>query len=259
MRTFLNAAASAVALLLTAIVFSSTGEAHKAITSKYTYNGDVRPVFVNRCGRCHIAGGVGPMSLVTYDEAFPWAESLRTELLDTEGGDAGDFVNAAHRDLPARELDIILDWAVGGTPEGDAGTTLPPMVLKNDWAGETPDLVLQPAAPFQIPGESMELTHEFVLPGGVTRQRRISAIDLLPGTPAVVRDATILIQVPGAAPAVVGRWTPRQSPAAIGVTPGTPLPPGADVIARIHYKKTWKYEGQAMTDQSSVGIYFADK
>ena len=41
--------------------------------------------------------------------------------------------------------------------------------------------------------------------------------------------------------------------------PGTTLPAGADIIATIHYKKTWKYEGQVMTDRTAVGIYFADK
>jgi hypothetical protein len=259
MRTFLNAAATNVALLLFAVVFSATGEAHKAITSKFTYNADVQPIFVSRCGRCHITGGVGPMSLVTYDEAFPWAESLRAELLDAEDAEAGDFVKAAHRVLSARELDVILDWAVGGTPEGDAANVPPPAVFKNEWAGEPPDLVLQPATAFQIPSDALELTHEFVLPGGVTRERQISAIDLLPGAPAVVRDATIAVRAPNAAPMIIASWIPRQSPAAIAVKPGTPLPPGADLIARIHYKKTWKYEGQAMSDQSSLGIYFADK
>jgi hypothetical protein len=43
------------------------------------------------------------------------------------------------------------------------------------------------------------------------------------------------------------------------VAPNTTLPPGADLIATIHYKKTWKYEGQALTDQSSLGLYLADK
>jgi hypothetical protein len=259
MRTFVTTSATAAGLLLVAVVFSPTSEAHKAITSKYTYNADVQPIFANRCGRCHIAGGVAPMSLVTYTDAFPWAESLRTELLAEEEGGADNFVRAAHRSLSARELDVVLDWAVGGTPEGDPADAPQPAVLKNDWAGGTPDLVQAPAVAFQIPDDTMEVTHEFVLPGGVTRERRISAIDLLPGTPAVVRDATISLRAPNAPPMIIGRWVPRQLPAAIAVTPGTSLPAGAELIVRIHYKKTWKYEGQALSDQSSVGIYFADK
>ena len=56
-------------------------DAHKPITSKYTYTEDVFPIVNSRCGACHIAGGVAPMSLLTYKEAFPWAESIRVELL----------------------------------------------------------------------------------------------------------------------------------------------------------------------------------
>ena len=256
---FRNIAAFALALLLVGVGFSTTGNAHKAITSKHTYNADVYPIFVNRCAHCHVAGGVGPMSLVTYEEAFPWAESLRTELLNSDEGDQDDYVSAAHGSLTARELDVVLDWAVGGTPQGDSARTPPPVLLKNDWAGEPPDLVLRPPAPFSIPGDAMEITHDFVLPGGSARTRQISAIDLLPGTPPVVRDAVVSIRTPDGATTIIGRWTPRQAPAAIAVAPGTTLPPGADLIARIHYKKTWKYEGQALTDQSSLGMYFADK
>ena len=53
------------------------GETHKPITSKYTYNDDVFPVLRDRCGRCHVADGVAPMSLMTYTDAFPWGGSVR--------------------------------------------------------------------------------------------------------------------------------------------------------------------------------------
>src|SRR5882672_5497696 len=60
---------------------SSRSEAHKPITSPFTYNEDVFPILRERCGRCHVAGGVAPMSLMTYKDAFPWGESIRTELV----------------------------------------------------------------------------------------------------------------------------------------------------------------------------------
>ena len=62
-------------------VFVQPGEAHKPITSKYTYNDDVFPILKERCSRCHVQGGVAPMSLMTYEEAFPWGESIRAELV----------------------------------------------------------------------------------------------------------------------------------------------------------------------------------
>ena len=48
--------------------------------------------------------------------------------------DPHDFVKAAHRQISARELDIVLDWATGGTPEGDKAQTPPETALRIDWA-----------------------------------------------------------------------------------------------------------------------------
>src|SRR5712692_8836863 len=167
MRHPLRIVSSALVILGAFIFFCSRGEAHKAITSKFTYNADVFPVFLNRCSHCHIAGGVAPMSLVTYEDAFPWGESLRAELLEAcdaaESADDSDFIKVAHRGLSARELDIVLDWAVGGNPEG-GGPKPPAVTLKNDWASSKPDLAIQPAAAFEVPANLMEITHEFVLP-----------------------------------------------------------------------------------------------
>src|SRR6266849_6665483 len=70
------------AILLAVIAIATArGEAHKPITSPYTYNDEVFPILRDRCSRCHVSGGVAPMSLMTYDEAFPWAESIRAELI----------------------------------------------------------------------------------------------------------------------------------------------------------------------------------
>jgi hypothetical protein len=249
----------AFTVLVAVLLLSLTGEAHVAVTTKYTYNNDVYPVFLNRCGHCHVAGGVGPMSLLRYEDAFPWAESFRVELLDAADHEPADFIKAAHRDLSARELNVVLDWANGGFPEGDHANAPAAVALKNDWASGKPDLVLRPSAPFDVPADATEVTQEFVLPSSLTRNRQVSAVDLLPGTPAVVRDVTITVRTAGTPPKTIGTWVPRQTPAPIVVKPSVDLPPGAEIVARVHYKKTWKFEGQAVKDRSSVGIYFADK
>src|SRR6059036_952919 len=66
---------------LGALLATQTGEAHKKVTSRYNYNDHVFPIFRARCSQCHVKNGVAPMSLVTYQDAIPWAESLRLELL----------------------------------------------------------------------------------------------------------------------------------------------------------------------------------
>ena len=250
-------ASAGTALLLAALLFTLPGEAHRGITSRFTYNAEVYPIFLRRCGRCHVDGGVGPMSLLRYEDAFPWAESLRTELL-TAGLEAGDFVKAAHRQISARELDIVLDWATGGTPEGDKASAPTPAALDLTWARGTPDFVVSMAAPFAMAADTLETTQEFVMPIAVAEPRSATQLDLLPGTPAIVRSATISIRSKGGEVRTLATWFPRQAPATIPLKPAARLEPGSEVIARIHYKKTWKLEGQAMRDQSTIGLYFAD-
>jgi hypothetical protein len=249
--------AAAASVTLAVLALAAAGQAHKGITSKFTYNADVYPVFLNRCGRCHIEGGVGPMSLLKYEDAFPWAESLRAELLQATSGDPHDFIKAAHRQIGARELDIVLDWATGGTPEGDKAQTPPPVAFTNDWAAGTPTLILTMPAPYDVPANTFETTHEVALSVPAT-PRAVSRFDVLPGNPAIVRSAAISLRTPGGMSRTLGTWVPRQSPAPIVLKPPVSIEPGSQIVARFHYKKTWKFEGEAMSDRSAIGFYSAD-
>jgi hypothetical protein len=229
------------------------GEAHKAITSKYTYNDDVFPILRDKCARCHVAGGVAPMSLMTYDEAFPWAESIRAELVANHmppwnAEEGFGALKAAHT-LSPRELDIILTWATGGNPRGQLDQKLPPIALKNDWTMGAPDLALPLPSEFTVAADKMEDWHEFIVPTGTTEPRWVRAVDLLPGTPSIVRSATISLRmssVAGSAGAsaaspvpehVLAYWLPGQDPEPARAS-AFRVPAGAQLAVRIHYKKT---------------------
>ena len=98
-----------------------TGEAHKPVTSKYDYNKDVFPLLREHCARCHVQGGPGPMSLMTYTEAVPWAVSIRDELSDRPhaalaGRSATSPPVKGEHAISARDIDMIIEWASGGTP-----------------------------------------------------------------------------------------------------------------------------------------------
>jgi len=251
--------AFAAILVIAVAVSNQRGEAHKPITSKYTYNDDVFPILRERCSRCHVPAGVAPMSLMTYEEAFPWAESIRAELVAAHMPPAapdqgfGD-VARAHA-LSPKETDVILTWASGGNPRGALDQKLPTVELKNDWSLGKPDLALPLPAPFTLAADAMEETREFTLPTGTSTPRWVRAIDLLPGTPAIVRSAVIVLK--GAPERVLARWQPGQDAAPLAGGAAYHLPAGAELVARIRYKKTWSYEGKPMTDRSTIGVYFA--
>jgi hypothetical protein len=242
------------------------GDAHKPITSKYTYNDDVFPIFRNKCSRCHVQAGVAPMSLMTYEEAIPWAESIRTELIAgsmppaTADVDFGD-IKRAHT-LSGKEIDIVLDWATGGNPRGALDEQLPTITLTNEWALGAPDLALTLPTAFTLPAEKMEATQEFTF-AGPSESRWVRAVDLLPGTPSIVRNVLIYVKAAGetgSSPTpqrVLARWIPGHEPDSLDQDAAFRLPAGSEIVARIHYKKTWQFEGKPMSDRSTVGIYFS--
>ena len=45
-----------------------------------TFNRDVSPILQARCQSCHEPGSIGPMSLVTYQDARPWARSIKSRV-----------------------------------------------------------------------------------------------------------------------------------------------------------------------------------
>jgi hypothetical protein len=247
--------AVAPCVVIGVLMIAPAGDAHKGITSKFTYNADVYPVFLNRCGRCHIDGGVGPMSLLKYEDAFPWAESLRAELMTATIGDPHDFVKAAHRQISARELDIVLDWATGGTPEGDKALTPPTPSLLIGWSAGHPDLIAQMPNRYHMNVTALEATHESALPVPTATPVTVGHLDFLPGNAAIVRSAVLSLRSPDGTSRALGTWVPRQVPAPIALKPPVRIDPGSQIVLRTHYKKTWKHEGQPMSDLSLVGLY----
>lgn len=245
----------AAALVLGALA-SRTTEAHKAITSKYTYNADVFPIFRDRCGTCHAPDGAAPMSLLSYKDAVPWAESLREELVSEKMppwyvDEAGPKVLGGHP-LSPREVDTIVTWATGGTPEGDPSARPTPRPLPYGWSAGKPDLVLQMEVDHTLAAGVMEDTVEFSLPTGLGETRWVKAADLLPGKPSMVRRATIAVENGP----TLALWMPGHD--ALGAPAGTAflLPANAKLHVRIYYKKPWQEEQSALSDRSSIGLYF---
>ena len=253
--------ACAIAMLAVQVV-----GAHKPVTSKYTYTEDVYPIVSRECGACHSPGGVAPMSLLTYDDARPWAESIRLELASGHMppwfGDPGfAALRDAHK-LSPRDLDVVLTWVTGGTPRGSVlpgDASKAPPSSRGTWRRGRPAVTLQLPAAFTLPAGKTEDTQEFVLETARDRDRFVSAADLLPGNPAIVHDAVIFIRDAATArDTVLATWVPGSTPVSTGAGIGFLWRAGEQLGVRIHYKKTWKFENKVASDRSTVGLYLAN-
>ena len=264
--------ALAVALVCGLVTISVTpGEAHKPITSPYTYNDDIFPLVRDKCGRCHVSGGIAPMSLMSHTDAVPWGESIRTELLaghmppgGLDGG-AARFRNVST--LSPREMNTLLTWVTGGTPIGSPEKTPPPMSYQEGWRLGPPDLTLAFPDEVTIPADVRERTVEFTIPAGLAERSGIRAIDVKPGNPAIVRAATISVRGAmesatldmAAIEQLVALWLPGEDPIALDEGLGFDLPAQTDLVVRVLYRKTWEYERKEMRDRSTIGVYLARK
>ena len=257
----------ALALVATGLVLTvEPGSAHKPITSPYTYNDDVFPILRERCGRCHVSGGVAPMSLMTHAEAVPWGESIRTEVLAGHMPPASvDQAPSRFRNAPGlspREMNLLLTWVTGGTPIGNADTDPKPVTHENTWPLGPPDLTLPLPMETVVGADTRERTSEFIIPTGLTERRWVRAVDLLPGSASMVRAATIAVRTPATADGagnerVLALWLPGDEPYALEGTLGFELPAAAELVVRVLYRKTWEYERKELRDRSTIGIYFA--
>ncbi len=253
-----------IALALTAILVSlgvGTVDAHKPVLSKYDYNRDVFPLLRDNCGRCHVGGGAAPMSLMTYKEAVPWAESIREEL--TAGrmppwpiDPRSPAVKGMHP-ISARDVDVIVTWAAGGTPRdwsGDLDRQLPKVTVQKQWKLGQPDLVIPMESEYTLAANAVEEKKDFSIPSGITEVKWVRAADLLPEAPTMARDAIISVENGP----TLALWQPGGDPLSAPSGAAFRVAPGARLRLQIHYKKPYSQEQDALSDKSSIGLYFTD-
>src|SRR5215472_19338071 len=89
-----------------------------------SFHKDVEPILQKHCQGCHRPGEIGPFSLLSYNEARPWAKAIKvavaTDKMPPWFADPkyGHFAN--DRRLTEAEIRTIAAWVDGGALEGEA-------------------------------------------------------------------------------------------------------------------------------------------
>src|SRR4029453_5620578 len=122
-----------------------------------TFTKDVAPIFQQKCKACHPPEAIPPMSLRTYEEARPWARSIRSrvELRQMPPWHIDRTVGIQHfkndRSLTDDQIDTIVRWVDAGAPKGDPKDMPPPKQFADDavwgfaamFGQKQPDLILK--------------------------------------------------------------------------------------------------------------------
>ena len=198
------------------------------------------------------------MSLMTYNDAVPWAESIRDEL--TAGrmppwpvDPMSPPVNGG-RPISAQDVDKIVVWASGGTPAGRSAANLPAVTFNPQWKLGPPDLLMAMDAEHTLRPGAIEDTVELFRGRRLGGTKWVKAVDLMPGTASIVRDAVISIENGP----VLALWEPGSDAMAAPANTAFRLAPGSKIHLQIHYKKHFDQERKAVSDKSTIGLYFTD-
>src|SRR5689334_1139056 len=117
-----------------------------------TFAKDVAPIMFNKCATCHRPGEVAPMSLLSYNDARPWASAIKqkvsTRAMPPWHADPahGTFRNDLR--LNDKEIDTIVRWVDGGAREGDPSALPALPKFPEGWQIGKPDVVFEMAQDF---------------------------------------------------------------------------------------------------------------
>ena len=254
--------------------------------AKPTYTKDIAPIFQEKCEACHRPDSIAPMSLRTYEEARPWARSIRARVesrqmppwhIDKTVG-IQSFKN--DRSLSDEQVATVLTWIDSGAPKGDMRDMPAPKQWPNEqvWNfaslfGQTePDLVIRSTPWTQKAGQN-DAWWKPIVETGVSEPRWVRAIEIRPATvkgrkithhaiarlqqddPDVQQNAD---QDAGAVFANTGlfmEWAVGKQGEIMRPNSGKLMLPGSKIIWDIHYSNG----GEDITDSVELGIYFYPK
>jgi hypothetical protein len=253
-------------------------------TPTVTFSKDVEPVLQKHCQACHRPGEAAPFSLLTYQQARPWAKAMKEAVVLKKmppwyaDPHYGKFSN--DRSLSQSEVDTLVAWADTGAPEGDARDLPAQSTYTEGWSIPKPDVVFGFPRAFQIPAAGTIEYQKVIVPSGFTEDKWVQFAEARPDDRAHIHHMILYVREPGShwlrgepagvffvAPKVTDDSTDTSalpSDFLVGYAPGQPpevLPPGqgklvkagSDFVLEIHYTTN----GKAATDRSKFGLVFA--
>src|SRR5262245_36619782 len=108
------------ALALAVIVSCPLWMQAQSTNSAITFTKDVAPIFQEKCDACHRTDSIAPMSLETYEQARPWAKSIRERVITRQmppwhiDKTVGIQKFKNDRSLSDGQIDTIVKWVDAG-------------------------------------------------------------------------------------------------------------------------------------------------
>lgn len=170
------------------VLLLSVGLTAAYAQGQVTFTKDIAPILQEKCQSCHRPDTFAPMSLLTYEEARPWAKSIRQKVVAREMPpwyiDKTVGIRHFKNDvsLTDQEIATITKWVDSGAPKGDPKDMPAPRTFDNSdqWRMGQPDLVVQLPKDQIVPAKGSDKWIDVLVDPGLTEDRYIRGIEVKP-------------------------------------------------------------------------------
>jgi hypothetical protein len=168
-----------------------------------TWNQDIAPIVIPRCSGCHQPGSIAPFSLLTYEDAKPYAGAMAAAVMSglmppflAQETDECHPRFPWYRDLrlDADQKALIQHWADAGAPEGKAVKETPKPPRPPELERE--DAVVSIPQPVVVDGPR-DIHTCFVVDPELTKDEYVVGRLIKPGNAKVVHHVVSYVVDPG--------------------------------------------------------------
>ena len=242
-----------------------------------TYHNQVSRIMANHCVECHRDDGVGPFSLEDFESVASQSGSIRRVVVDdimppwfaarSTGDEASPFINDCS--LSSHDKKTLLAWLSSGKVEGNADDAPIPRKFTSGWQIGEPDLVIQLPKPIAVKASGTMPYENVIVETGFTEDRYVKALEVKPTARQVVHHCLVFVLPPangkGSSKAerdgddesdgFFAAYAPGYDALEFNDGYGKVIPAGSRLKFQLHYTPN----GTATSDQSMIGIIFAEK
>ena len=248
-----------------------------------TWAKDVLPIVQERCLECHRPDQVAPFSLTTYEQARPWAKAIKQQVASRKmppyPGNPGAIAFHGDMNLSQAEIDTFVSWVDQGAALGNKNDLPAPKEFKTfegGWRLGEPDIVLQPAEPFTVSGDTSDLYQCFFIPLGLDYDIWLKGVEFQAGNNEVAHHFILFEDMGGTFPQldaatpepgcecadmdkiagarIVKMWAPGNVSPLRPKGVGNKLTAGKNMILQAHY---YNATGVDQVDQSRIALHVA--
>jgi hypothetical protein len=238
--------------------------ANACLGQKITFSGQVASIIYNNCTSCHRAGAIAPFALESYEDVynnrFAIKNAVETKIMPPWSPNSSYSHFSGERTLNAAQIGQINAWILNGAERGDISKE-PQVPVFNDNA-QLPNPDFSTKTPEHTVTQDLDDFQTFALPSGLTSDKWIKQIELVPGNTKIVHHIFVFIDSTGnfkdfmnsnafsnnnisngnyisGGPKdmlkLIGGWLPGGSYFSIPSNMGFHIPANSNYIVQIHY------------------------